>query len=276
MSVARAAAPRAEPAPFLRPDGKEKVTGSGRYTADINLTGQLHAQVPLRGPLACAHPPHRHGEGAGAPRRARRPDARGRPDVLYGNMVKDRRLFAKDMVRYEGDVVAGGRRATPELAEAGRRRDRGRVRAAAGGQRHRGGARRRRPLIHETGSRTRRDEERGRDGNVARLFDHREGRRGRSHGRGRRRRPAALRRRRLAGSADRAARDARGVARRPRHGLDIDAGAVRRAGGRRHVLQIPESQVRVVVPLLGGGFGAKCDFHFEGQVAALARAARRR
>ena len=40
-------------------------------------------------------------------------------------------------------------------------------------------------------------------------------------------------------------------------------------------MQIPESQVRVIVPLLGGGFGAKCDFHFEGHVAALARAAGR-
>ena len=45
--------------------------------------------------------------------------------------------------------------------------------------------------------------------------------------------------------------------------------------GVSHVLQIPESHVRVVVPLLGGGFGAKCDFHFEGHVAALARAAGR-
>jgi CO/xanthine dehydrogenase Mo-binding subunit len=40
-------------------------------------------------------------------------------------------------------------------------------------------------------------------------------------------------------------------------------------------LELPEAHVRVVVPLLGGGFGAKCDFHFEGHVAALARAARR-
>jgi len=31
----------------------------------------------------------------------------------------------------------------------------------------------------------------------------------------------------------------------------------------------------VMVPLLGGGFGAKCDFHFEGHVAALASAAGR-
>ena len=46
-------------------------------------------------------------------------------------------------------------------------------------------------------------------------------------------------------------------------------------GGVADTLQIPESHVRVIVPLLGGGFGAKCDFHFEGHVAALARAARR-
>ena len=45
--------------------------------------------------------------------------------------------------------------------------------------------------------------------------------------------------------------------------------------GVAHTLQIPESHVRVIVPLLGGGFGAKCDFHFEGHVAALARAAGR-
>src|SRR5262249_15356174 len=41
------------------------------------------------------------------------------------------------------------------------------------------------------------------------------------------------------------------------------------------VLGIPESRFGVVGPLLGGGFGAKCAFHFEGHVAALARAAGR-
>jgi CO/xanthine dehydrogenase Mo-binding subunit len=45
--------------------------------------------------------------------------------------------------------------------------------------------------------------------------------------------------------------------------------------GVAQTLQVPEANVRIVVPLLGGGFGAKCDLHFEGQVAALARAARR-
>ena len=41
------------------------------------------------------------------------------------------------------------------------------------------------------------------------------------------------------------------------------------------VLEIPEHKVRVVVSHLGGGFGGKCDFHFEAHVAALARACRR-
>ncbi len=45
--------------------------------------------------------------------------------------------------------------------------------------------------------------------------------------------------------------------------------------GVAQTLQVPEANVRIVVPLLGGGFGAKCDLHFEAQVAALARAARR-
>jgi CO/xanthine dehydrogenase Mo-binding subunit len=45
--------------------------------------------------------------------------------------------------------------------------------------------------------------------------------------------------------------------------------------GVAQTLEIPEANVRIIVPLLGGGFGAKCDLHFEAQVAALARAARR-
>ena len=29
---------------FIRPDGQEKVTGAGRYTADLSVTGVLHAK----------------------------------------------------------------------------------------------------------------------------------------------------------------------------------------------------------------------------------------
>jgi CO/xanthine dehydrogenase Mo-binding subunit len=34
---------------FIRADGPDKVTGSGRYTADMNLTGMLHAKFKFAG-----------------------------------------------------------------------------------------------------------------------------------------------------------------------------------------------------------------------------------
>ena len=40
-------------------------------------------------------------------------------------------------------------------------------------------------------------------------------------------------------------------------------------------LELPNNQVRIIVPHLGGGFGGKCGFHYEAHVAALARAAKR-
>ena len=40
-------------------------------------------------------------------------------------------------------------------------------------------------------------------------------------------------------------------------------------------LEMAESRVRIVVPHLGGGFGGKCEFHFEAHIAALSRAAGR-
>ena len=39
------------------------------------------------------------------------------PDVLLRRLVQDRRLFAKDDVRCEGDVVAAVAALTPEIAE---------------------------------------------------------------------------------------------------------------------------------------------------------------
>ena len=133
-----------EPRTFIRPDGKEKVTGTGRYTADLVLAGELVAKF--------RYADHTHA-------RITRIDAtKARalpgvlavvthedvPDVLYGGMVKDRRLFARDTVRFEGDIVAGVAATTAEIAEPGSRADRGRLRAAPCRDRLRGGARRRR------------------------------------------------------------------------------------------------------------------------------------
>jgi CO/xanthine dehydrogenase Mo-binding subunit len=261
--------------PFIRPDGTEKVTGVGRYTADINLTGQLHAKF--------RYADHSHA------RILRIDTAKARalpgvlavvthedvPDVLYGNEVKDRRLFAKEKVRYEGDVVAGVAALTPELAEQAvdlidveyqPLPAIGTIEGALAD-----GA----PLLHEEWESYEANEDCGRDGNLLGYSTI------------------------VKGDADEAMAEADVVV-KSRYvadgcqGVPIEPRAVIAEwqgdkvtvwtstqvpfvarDGVAHVLEIPTSKVRVIVPLLGGGFGAKCDFHFEGHVAALARAARR-
>ena len=102
--------------PFIRPDGKEKVTGLGRYTADLTFTGQLQAKLKF------ADHPHariisidvsKARALAGVFAVLTHEDV---PDVLYGGMVKDRRLFAKEKVRWEGDVIAAVAALTDQIA----------------------------------------------------------------------------------------------------------------------------------------------------------------
>jgi CO/xanthine dehydrogenase Mo-binding subunit len=270
MSVAET-----EPAAFLRPDGKEKVTGSGRYTADLSLTGQLHAK------LRYADHTHARIVSIDASRARSLPGVlavlthEDVPDVLYGDLVQDRRLFARDRVRFEGDVVAAVAALTSEIA----------AEAAAAIEVEyeplppvsdieaalEEGA----PLVHPDWEAYEGDEELGRHGNVLGYSTI------------------------VKGNATAALSGAEVVV-RGRYVTDASQGApieprallaqwqgdkvtiwsstqvpyAARAGV-AHVLQMPQSHVRIVVPLLGGGFGSKCDFHYEGHVAALARAAGR-
>ena len=102
---------------FIRPDGKEKVTGLGRYTADLNVTGQLH------GKFRYADHTHARIVSIDVSKARALPGVfavvthEDVPDVLYGGMVQDRRLFAKDIVRWEADVIAGVAALTEEIAE---------------------------------------------------------------------------------------------------------------------------------------------------------------
>ena len=272
MPITDTEAPAGE---FIRPDGKEKVTGSGRYTADLTFTGQAYARFRY------ADHPHA--------RILRIDTANARalsgvlavlthedvPEVKYGGMVQDRHLFAKDMVRFEGDIVAGVAATTEEIAERAAAlieveyeplpslRD---FEAAMGD-----GA----TLVHESWSEDGRDENLVSDRNTLGYSTI------------------------VKGDADAAMATADVVVKGryvadPSQGVPIEPHAViaqwqgdrvtvwsstqvpyAARSGVAQVLQIPEANVRVIVPLLGGGFGAKCDFHFEAHVAALARAARR-
>ena len=266
----------AEPRAFVRPDGEEKVTGVGRYTADLDMTGQLSARF-------------RYADHTRA-RIVRIDSSRARalpgvfavlthedvPDVRYGQMVKDRRLFAKEEVRFEADIVAAVAAMTPELAaqavalidveyeplppltdvEAALAEDA--------------------PLVHEDWASYEEDDaELGRNGNVLGYSAIVKGDA-----------DAAMARADVVVSGRYVADGSQGAPIEPRaiiaqwQGDRVTVWSSTQVpfaarSGIARVLQIPESKVRVIVPLLGGGFGSKCDFHFEGHVAALARAAGR-
>ena len=262
-------------APFVRPDGKEKVTGAGRYTADLSATGQAHA--------AFRYADHPHA------RIIRIDTSRARaipgvfavvthadvPEIRYGGLAQDRYLFAADVVRFEGEVVAAVAARTQALA---------RQAAAAIDVEYEvlpplpdyvANAEPGAPLVHDGWAGYEADENLGRNGNVL----------GRSTI--------------VKGDADAAMAGAEVVVRgryvaEASQAAPIEPRAIlaewsgdrvtiwsstqvpfaARSGVAR-TLGLAESAVRVVVPLLGGGFGGKCDFHFEAHVAALARAARR-
>jgi CO/xanthine dehydrogenase Mo-binding subunit len=265
------------PSAFIRPDGKEKVTGVGRYTADLNLTGQLHAKF--------RYADHTHA------RIVRIDAARARaipgvlavlthedvPDVLYGQLVQDRRLFAKEKVRFEGDIVAAVAALTPEIARRAIEEIEVEYEPLPALSDLEAALANDAPLIHEDwrSYQAEDDEQMGRNGNVLGYSTV------------------------VKGDAN-AAMTGADVVVKGRYVTDASQGApieprailaqwqgdrvtiwtstqvpFAARSGVAHVLQIPESHVRIVVPLLGGGFGSKCDFHFEGHVAALARAAGR-
>jgi CO/xanthine dehydrogenase Mo-binding subunit len=269
------AATETRPATFVRPDGKEKVTGAGRYAADLNLTGQLHAKL--------RYADHTHARITRLDTSAARAvpgvlaviTHENVPDVRYGQLVQDRRLFAKEKVRFEGDVVAAVAALTPEIAEQAAAlieveyeplpalSD---IEAALSDDA---------PLVHEDWEAYEGDDGLGRSGNV---LGHSVVAKGDAD--------AAMAGADVVVRGRYVADASQGVPIEPRAVLaqwngdrvtiwsSTQVPFAARSGVAR-VLEIPESHVRVIVPLLGGGFGAKCDFHFEGHVAALARAAGR-
>src|SRR5215831_1423696 len=260
---------------FVRPDGHEKVTGSGRYTADLTFTGEAYA--------AFRYADHPHARIARIDTSAARAlpgviavlTHNDVPDVLYGGTVQDRRLFARDAVRFEGDIVAGVAALTPEIARRAAALVVVELEPLAVVSDYEGALDEGATLVHPDWASYEGDEALGREGNLLGFSTI------------------------VKGDVDAALASAEVVVRGryvtdPVQGVPIEPRAIVAhwqgdrvtvwsstqvpyvaRSGVAAVLQIPESHVRVIVPLLGGGFGSKCDFHFEGHVAALARAAGR-
>ncbi len=260
---------------LIRQDGRDKVTGSGRYAADMTLTGMVygafraatvsHARIRRLDATAARALPGVHAVITAA-------DV---PDVRYGAFVRDRTLFARDVVRWEGELIAAVAAATPEIA----------ARAAAlievdletlpavidleaalspDG-----------PLVHDDWAAYEVDDNVVRDRNVA------------SH--------STI----VKGDAETGMADADIVVKGRyeadgSHAVPIEPRAILAEWQGDHVtiwsstqvpfaaragvaetLGLPQNRIRVIVPHLGGGFGAKCEVGFEPQVAALAKAAGR-
>jgi len=263
----------AESKRFIRPDGPDKVTGSGRYVADISLTGMLtakflyagisHARITRLDVSAARHVP-------GVFAVLTQEDV---PERRFGS-VADRTLFAKDVVRFEGEVIAAVAAVDAEAAQQAL--DAVIVEyeplpvvtdleeAIADGAQ----------LVHEGWA----DYQAGRverDGNVASFTsmirgDVETGMTEADH---------VISSRYVADASHAAPIEPRGVvAQWEGERVTIWSSTqvpFQARDGVCETLDLPTNRVRVIVPHMGGGFGGKCGFHYEAHVAALARAARR-
>lgn len=270
-----AARTTAERPTFIRPDGKEKVTGVGRYTADLSATGMAHARFRY------ADHPHARILRLDTTKARALPGVvavitqADLPDVRFGGLTQDRTLFAKDVVRFEGEIVAGVAALTEEIAAEAAALIEVDYEPLPAVTDFVAAMDPESPLVHPDWASYDRDENMVANGNT--IASHTI----------------------VKGDADAAMAEAdvvlktryesdasQGVPIEPRavlaewRGNEVTIWSSTQVPyaartGVAETLQIPEANVRVVVPLLGGGFGAKCDLHFEAQVAALARAARR-
>ena len=260
---------------FVRADGPDKVTGSGRYTADLSLTGALaakfryaqvsHARITKLDVTAARAMP-----GVFAVLTA--DDV---PDVRFGPMVQDRTLFARDIVRFEGEIVAAVAAVDADTAQ--RAVDAIVVEyaplpivndvtsALAPGA----------TLVHEDWANYGAPGIMARDRNDASFSSIAKGdvEKGlaeadhivRSHFESDGCHAAPIEPRAVV-----AQWEGNKVTIWTSTQVPFDARA-----GVCETLELPNNRVRIIVPHLGGGFGGKCGFHYEAHVAALARAAKR-
>ena len=255
----------------IRADGPEKVTGSGRYTADLTLTGMLHAKFLYA--------------GVGHARITRLDVSKARalpgvfavithedvPDVQYGPFVQDRRLFCTDTVRFEADIVAAVAAVSPEVADRAIALIEvdyeplpivGDLEAALAD-----GA----TLVHAEWESYGAADELVRDRNDASYSSIVKG----DAAAGLEAADIVVKERYYADSSHAAPIEPRAILAQW-EGDKVTIWTTTQVpfdtrSGVATTLELPENKVRIIVPHLGGGFGGKCGFHFEAHIAVLAR-----
>jgi CO/xanthine dehydrogenase Mo-binding subunit len=260
---------------FIRADGPDKVTGSGRYTADLTLTGMLAAKFRYAD-IAHARITKLDVSAARAiPGVMAVLTADDVPDVHFGPFVQDRTLFARDVVRFEGEVLAAVAATTPAIAQ--RAVDAIVVEyeplpvvtdleAALAADA---------PLVHTDWASYGAADALVRDRNDASFSSIAKG----DVDAGMAEADHLITSRYVADGSHAAPIEPRAVVAQWEGNkvtiwtstqVPFDARA-----GVCETLELPANRVRIIVPHLGGGFGGKCGFHYEAHIAALARAAKR-
>ena len=260
---------------FIRADGPDKVTGSGRYTADLTLTGMLAAKFRYAD-IAHARITKLDVSAARAiPGVMAVLTADDVPDVHFGPFVQDRTLFARDVVRFEGEVLAAVAATTPAIAQ--RAVDAIVVEyeplpfvtdleAALAADA---------PLVHTEWASYGAADALVRDRNDASFSSISKG----DVDAGMAEADHVITSRYVADGSHAAPIEPRAVVAQWEGNkvtiwtstqVPFDARA-----GVCETLELPANRVRIIVPHLGGGFGGKCGFHYEAHIAALARAAKR-
>ncbi|MCB0985471.1 MAG: molybdopterin-dependent oxidoreductase, partial [Ilumatobacter sp.] len=260
---------------FVRADGPDKVTGSGRYTADLTLTGMLTAKFRYADVSSARITRLDVSAARQIPGVFAVLTADDVPDVRYGGFVQDRTLFTRDVVRYEGEVLAAV--AAVDAATAQRALDAivveyqplpavTDVEAALADDA---------PLVHEGWEGYGAAGVLVRNGNDASFSSIAKG----DVEAGMAEADVVVKSRYVADGCHAAPIEPRAVVAQWEGNkvtiwsstqVPFDARA-----GVCETLELPASRVRIIVPHLGGGFGGKCGFHYEAHVAALARAAKR-
>ncbi len=261
--------------PFVRADGPDKVTGSGRYTADLTFTGMLVAKFRY---AEVAHARITRLDVAAAraiPGVFAVLTAADVPDLRYTPVIPDRTLFARDVVRFEGEVLAAVAAVDAAVAQQALDaiifeyeelpvvRD---LEAAMADDA---------PLVHQGWESYAVTGDTPRAGNVATFSSLEMGDAAAAMAEA----TTVVTSRYVADGCHAAPIEPRAIVAQwegekvtiwTSTQVPFDARA-----GVCETLELPASRVRVIVPHLGGGFGGKCGFHFEAHIAALARVARR-
>jgi CO/xanthine dehydrogenase Mo-binding subunit len=260
---------------FVRADGPDKVTGSGRYTADLTLTGMLAAKFRY---ADIAHARITKLDVAAAraiPGVMVVLTADDVPDVRFGPFVQDRTLFARDVVRFEGEVIAAVAATTAAIAQQAVDAivvefeplpvvsDLEAALAADS------------PQVHTDCASYGAADVLVRDRNDASFSSITKG----DVEAGLAEADHVITSRYVADGSHAAPIEPRAVVAQWEGNkvtiwtstqVPFDARA-----GVCETLGLPANRVRIIVPHLGGGFGGKCGFHYEAHIAALARAAKR-